>query len=579
MEYFGDKTGLSLVDKFKKNYAIFPKPYMITSLWDKDFLKVEKLKIGENADVGWDMNKLFSTVGDSDNFANEEAVKEMMRYYFGYPDKKENYDKQSFYRTRGILPRIRNICLNKCRTLQPGHKTSQIWFLPLGDGKIKHKVKALINLLTNSNEFNDVKRNYHFFIAVDIEDKTKKGKTVNGITYMGNPHNIKTDIENIEKEIKDGEIKTDNLIILAGQRLQLGISLRNVDIVTLWNSISSADALFQMLFRSMTEVDGPPCQPNEYCHEKKFGFMVDMNPQRALTNVNLFSANISKKKDDGDVQKYRQITDLINIDEDVLYDKYSDDEKGRNDFVKELFNKLYASWNINVENIKKIINNFSFDMTKLEALKKVFEKINIDKNKKQEVHIDELGEDEMFETGKKKEKITSNKKKDKKEREEKEINVTEIATEIISEFISLLNIFTLYLDTGAKCILTDISKANAQLAVIDDIDTLKSLIYKDKETKEVFLKILNGRLSGNVDELYPEQVIDEVFDAMNSSEDKQIVNKIIMSQKKQYYTINEPDKLLDFINGELKPKEKEKKENGEVFTPLSWKRYIYRTIF
>lgn len=42
-----------------------------------------------------------------------------------------------------------------------------------------------------------------------------------------------------------------------------------------------------------------------------------------------------------------------------------------------------------------------------------------------------------------------------------------------------------------------------------------------------------------------------------------------MSQKKQYYTINEPDKLLEFINGELKPKEKEKKENGEVFTPLS----------
>lgn len=42
-----------------------------------------------------------------------------------------------------------------------------------------------------------------------------------------------------------------------------------------------------------------------------------------------------------------------------------------------------------------------------------------------------------------------------------------------------------------------------------------------------------------------------------------------MSQRKQYYTINEPDKLLDFINSELKPKKKEKKENGEVFTPLS----------
>jgi hypothetical protein len=35
------------------------------------------------------MNKLFATTGD--NFENEEQVKEMMRYYFGYPNKKEEY--------------------------------------------------------------------------------------------------------------------------------------------------------------------------------------------------------------------------------------------------------------------------------------------------------------------------------------------------------------------------------------------------------------------------------------------------------------------------------------------------------
>ena len=568
LEYFGDKTGLSLIDKFKKDYAIFPKPYLITSVWDKEFLNVEKLKIGDT-EFGWDMNKLFATIGDSDNFANEEQLKEMMRYYFGYPDKDEKYDKQSFYRTRGILPRIRNICLNKCRTLQSQHKTTQLWFLPLGNGKIKNKTKALVNLLTNSNEFNDVKRNYHFFIAVDIEDKTKKGRTMNGVTYMGNPRNIKTDIEEVEKAIKDGKIKKDNLIILAGQRLQLGISLRNVDIVTLWNSISSADAIFQMLFRSMTEVDVPTCKPNEYCAEKRFGFMVDMNPQRALTNVSLFTANISKKKDADDIQKYRQITDLINIDEDVLYDNYGDNEKSRNDFVKDLFNKLYASWNINVENIKKIIGKFAFDMAKLEALKTAFERINIEKGKKTKDEIDGKEDDEMIDSGKKREKLSPNKKKDKKDVKEKEINLIETATELISEFISLLNIFTLYADKGAQCILTDSSKSNAQITVMDDIDVLKSSVYSDTETKDVFLKILNGRLSGNSDEPYPENIIEDVLDTMNGSDDKQVVNKIIMSQKKQYYTINEPDRLLEFINGELKPKEKEKKENGEVFTPLS----------
>ena len=566
LEYFGDKTGISLIDKFKKDYSIFPKPYLITSVWDKEFLNVEKLKIGDT-EFGWDMNKLFATEGDSDNFANEKQIKEMMRYYFGYPDKDEKYDKQTFYRTRGILPRIRNICLNKCRTLQPQHKTTQLWFLPIGNGKIENKTKALVNLLTNSNEFKDIKQNYHFFIA--FEDKTKNGRTMNGVTYMGNPHNIKTDIEEVEKAIKDGKIKKDNLIILAGQRLQLGISLRNVDIVTLWNSISSADAIFQILFRSMTEVDVSPCKPNEYCDKKKFGFMVDMNPQRALTNVTLFSANISKKKDADDIQKYRQITDLINIDEDVLYDKYGDDKKSRNDFVKDLFNKLYASWDINVENIKKNIGKITFDMTKLEALKKAFEQINIEKGKTTKDEIDKKEEDETIDPGKKKEKTGQTKKNDKKAKEEKEINLIETASELIIEFISLLNIFTLYVDKGAQCILSDSSKSNAQITLIDDIDVLKSSVYQDEETKDVFLKILNGRLSGKADEPYPENVIDNVLGAMDSLYDKLIVNKIIMSQKKQYYTINEPDKLLEFINGELKPKEKEKKENGEVFTPLS----------
>lgn len=567
LEYFGDKTGINLIDKLKKDYSVFPKPYLITSLWDKEFLNVEKLKIGDT-EFGWDMNKLFSTIEDSDNFVNEEQIKEMMRYYFGYPDKKENYDKQAFYRMRGILPRIRKICSNKCRTLQPQHKTSQLWFLPVGIGKIKNKVSALVNLLTNSNEFKEIKQNYHFFIAVESEDNLK-GRTINGITYMGNPHNIKNDIEEVEKKIKNGKIKKDNLIILAGQRLQLGISLRNVDIVTLWNSSSSADAIFQMLFRSMTEVDIPSCtEINEYCGEKKFGFMVDMNPQRSFTNVNLFTPKISKEnKDFEDIQKYRQITDLINIDEDVLQDKYGNDEKSRNDFVKELFNKLYESWNINVENIRKIIGKFNFDENKLEELKKVFEKIDIDRQEQKNI-IEEKESNDKFPSGKKQIKTSFDKKTSKKDKKENEINLKKIATEIISEFISLLNIFTLYLDNGSNCILNDTLKENTKIKIIDEINSLINLVYKDTKTKEIFFKILKDRLSENIDELYIEDLLNKVMNAMNSKEDKQTINKIIISQKKQYYNINEPDKLLEFVNTQLKPKEKEKKENGEVFTPI-----------
>ena len=211
----------------------------------------------------------------------------------------------------------------------------------------------------------------------------------------------------------------------------------------------------------MTEVDVKPCvkDANDYCNEKKFGFMVDMNPQRALTNVILFSENMGKKKtnETTDVQQYRQITDLINIDEDVLHDKYGDKptQEEMDKFGLELFNKLHAAMNANVNNVKKIIGKFSFDPSKLEALGEELKKINISKQKTNTV-IQEPDEDESITSGKKREKIGTAKQKEKeekkkKEKEEKEINLREVAAEIISEFISLLNIFTLYSgDTGAK---------------------------------------------------------------------------------------------------------------------------------
>ena len=117
--------------------------------------------------------------------------------------------------------------------------------------------------------------------------------------------------------------------------------------------------------------------------------------------------------------------------------------------------------------------------------------------------------------------------------------------------------------------MTDTSKQNAQITVIDDIDVLKSVVYQDEESKDMFLKILNGRLSGNVDEPYSETIIEDILNAIDSSEDRLVINKIVMSQKKQYYTIHEPDKLLNFINGELKPK-KEKKNTAKYLHLCLW---------
>jgi hypothetical protein len=166
------------------------------------------------------------------------------------------------------------------------------------------------------------------------------------------------------------------------------------------------------------------------------------------------------------------------------------------------------------------------------------------------------------------------KKKGKPKKPEKDIDPKEKVTEIISEYISLLNIFTLYNDEDTKCILSDTFKEGAtKVKVISDINELKEAVFKSKNDEEIFLQILNGRLTGSeIDEAITnpidEEFLDNILDTISDEGDKLTINKIIMSQKKQYYTINEPEKLLEFINGELKPKEREKKENGEVFTPL-----------
>ena len=567
LAYFGDKTDAKLISSISGTYANYPKPHLITSVWDKDFLNAEKLKIGDT-EFGWDMNKLFATKDKGTEFINTEQITELMRYYFGTPDKEEDYDKQAFYRTRGILPRIKSICENKCRTLQGENKTSQLWFLPTGEGKIENKILALVKLLSE-NEFKYIKDKFHFFVAVEIKDK--KGKTEKGVTYMKESKKIKTEIEKLEEKIKNGDdgISGDNLIILAGNRLQLGISLRNVDIVTLWNSSSSDDAIFQMLFRSMTETDHTPCGLDTYCSNKKFGFMVDMNPQRAVMTVNLFSENITPaKKKEGDEKNYTQITDLINIDGDVFADKYGDNptDKDKEEFAKKLFGKLYSAWDTTVDNVKRVISKFSFDQTELKKIIHALKKINtVDKSGATVVVVDP---EESFAPGAKRKKLHSKEKDDAKDKPKKikEFDAAENAAEIIGEYISLLNIFAIYSDTNKDCVL-NLREDSPKRDIISDVDSLKNKIFKDKEQKEMFLKILNGRLTGNSAVIYDEAIVDIAMGSINDT-NKHTINKIVQSQQNKYYTIHYPGKLLEFINENLAPKEREKKLHGEVFTPI-----------
>jgi len=562
------------IKKLKENYTYYPKPYLITTVWDSDYALLERGKI-RNTDYGFDMEKLF-TINKNGEFENKEQLKFMFEYYFGVMDTKDkrdtSYKLQSYVKNNGILPRISKICVNNCRTLQQQNKpTTQLWFLPYGVGrKINDVSVGILKLLTEDNNYKFIRDNYYFYVAVDNK-KSEHKEDLNHFSYMKNPREIKKEIQDIETDIKDGKINQNNLIILAGNRLQLGISLENVDIVTLWNNITSTDAIFQMLFRSMTEVKTPHCKDNNYCPEKKYGFMVDLNPQRALTNLFLFKENLVDKVKKQD-SEYKAIGDLINIDNDILKERFGNDEKSKEQFGKELFDKLYDSWGHKSEKLRGLIKTkIKFDDEILNTISRELSNIDIAEEKQTKLQLN-TNNNISISKGKKTIKISNNngnynKNKTKKK---KTIDIHESASEVLAEYLSLLNIFSLYNEEKDvfSCFIDGSSEKNID-NIKYNIESLNKHVFDENE--DTFLRILHERLGGSKGGKYSKEVLNKILTAIKQKDDKPFLDNIMRTKKKKFYeyTIENYDELLGYINDNLTPKDKERKERGEVFTPMS----------
>jgi len=112
------------------------------------------------------------------------------------------------------------------------------------------------------------------------------------VAYMDKSEKIKTEIQGIEK-FSNKENKYEGLILLAGGRLHVGMSLPNVDIVEMFSGISSSDSIYQMLFQGMTEIDQEIyCDGKISCSQKKYGFMVDLNPQRTIHTLEYMTGEL-----------------------------------------------------------------------------------------------------------------------------------------------------------------------------------------------------------------------------------------------------------------------------------------------
>ncbi len=576
-EKFGDNYDEEQILNYLEQYKNFPEPCLLTTVWNDINTVYNNLNLGKGTNFTFNMNALFALNPNKDAFVNIEQVKELFHYYFGYPRKGIKYEHYPFYTKDGIMPRIEGICNNKCRTLQTKHKTTQLWFLPFGiDQEIIKVADVLLKFL---KDYFKIIFERTLFIVATTKKSTNKN---NGNIIYNHDTNIKQTINQCEEELKKNS-SYDNLVIITGKRLQLGISLPNVDIVTLFNSIESADTLYQIMFRSMTEVnDNSLCDGTDYCPKKKYGFIVDLNPQRTLTILDYISNDITIDNDKKDLTKKRElITDLFNIDRDIFINKYDKDDKAISDFSNEIFNKLTIKYDDDIENIKReldevgVIYNIKTLNSDVKAI--IMDYKEIKKNKGKTVVLRE-GVRELNENNKYKD-IEGNRSFGN----QKKANIDEVLLkkikDMFADFIAILSIVTSNseIDTSKiRCIL-DMKNTDVTNFKTDLNELLKDIRGKE-ELNDLFIYTIKDRFKmKDIDD-------DQLFDLLNniiasiekeemknggmSSDVATGISGIIHRIKSKYYTINEPKELLEFIDRHIKPTTSGKKERGEVFTPM-----------
>ncbi|ARF10254.1 restriction-modification methylase [Hokovirus HKV1] len=406
-----------------------------------------------------------------------------------------------------IFCRINKLCAEK----DTRHPFTQIWFLP--SDNINEISKCLEQLMIQ-----DLILKKYDIICINRKNKDLA-------------KDIKEDIN--KKEIEAKNKGKTGVIILAGNMLSLGITLNLCDLVILLNNSLSSDKVLQQMYRCMTEAEN-----------KKIGFVVDLNISRVLNTC----CNYTRQQNIEDKIKYLITHNLINIDVDMLLNKNISQEV--------IIAKLLEVWkNDPINSFRSLLNkldndyeNFDNDTQKL--LNKTFTKStkdNIIYSRlifHDDVQILPSGKECIIDYKNDEDGNEEDKKEENNNENNKEIQIS-FSKDVLPYIIPLTCILTIK-DTNMDFVkmLNDIKNNPQLLETFND----QCLLWWNKTNLIDFIKSIVSKYYIN---------------AINTR------NVLVQFKTSLHSLIDRPKELLELINDCLKPKEVEKKENGEVFTPVN----------
>ncbi len=410
-----------------------------------------------------------------------------------------------------IFTRINYICSDNNTRLP----FTQIWFLPSNN---INEISTFLSLLMKTDP---ILKKY------DILCINRKNKEL--------AKDIKDEIN--KREIIAKETGKLGLILLAGNMLSLGITLNLCDLVILMNNSLSSDKVLQQMYRCMTEGDN-----------KKIGFVVDLNISRVLNTCINYSV-YQNDKSINDKIKYLIHNHLINIDVDMLNNKSINSDK--------IVKKLMDIWKEDPINsfktlLRKLDNDYEeFDNNTQKLINSTFtksikEKVGLSVIVKDNSELQELpsGKERVKNDSDSSDEFNSDTISNYNSENEEEFNIS-FTKDVLQYVIPLTCILTVK-DSNMDFVkmLNDIKENPELLETFDD----QCLIWWNRKDLIDLIK----------------HIVSKYFDVSSNTYNISIQFKMSLQS-----LIDNPKELLELINDCLEPKEKEKQENGEVFTPMS----------
>lgn len=317
-------------------YKKFPELFLISRKFSQDSESGPKTML-DMADLltASPISKEASELDWSNNLSHPTQVKQLLNYLSPHnkatPEEeqlgKAEKAESRFYTAidcvdvsaQGANDRLRGI--SQVKNIKE-HLHSQLWFLPKTTGsKLQHRIKALASALMQHDWIGP---NFNVICVYSNAGSDKIRFSKKGVFPLGGEivfqpsfckdgedldpetgkHSLKTCIQKYEADCRNAG---RGLIILAQDKLKLGVSLPCVDIVVLLDDSKNPDERIQKMYRALTESDNKRC-----------GFIVDMNYFRCMNSI--IEYQLARKK--------QELVDM--------------DDKTSTEFIQKIFTDIYA---------------------------------------------------------------------------------------------------------------------------------------------------------------------------------------------------------------------------------------------